>query len=374
MSHRNIVLVISSLAPGGSERVLARMANYWAGKGWRISLLTLDRDAPFYELEPSVNHIALGVTGHSRNAMVGILKNVRRIRELRRAIKALGPDAVVSFGDQTNVLTLLATGGLKTPVIVAERVDPRLYSIGWMWERLRRWTYPFADRIVVQTGEAAKYFGDRPRRRVSVVPNPVVIPEGLLVEPARRRGHCRVIIAMGRLTKQKGFDLLLQAFARIAGEHPDWNLTIIGDGEMRPALESQRGSLGLQGRIEFTGIVKKPGAFFGSADVFVLSSRFEGFPNALCEAMACGLPAVSFDCPSGPAEIIRDGIDGILVPDGDVGALASAMDRLMSDEAERKRLASRASEVVSRFSLERIMGLWEELLDHVAGRNHANSF
>jgi glycosyltransferase involved in cell wall biosynthesis len=144
---------------------------------------------------------------------------------------------------------------------------------------------------------------------------------------------------MGRLHPQKGFDLLLEAFSRIKDQYPDWSLTILGDGPLREQIESLRDELGLKGRVHLPGAVKNPHQVLKQAELFVLSSRREGFSLALLDAMSYGLPVVAFDCRSGPREIIRDGVDGVLVPPEDVGAMAEALGRLMSDESERNRLA-----------------------------------
>jgi GalNAc-alpha-(1->4)-GalNAc-alpha-(1->3)-diNAcBac-PP-undecaprenol alpha-1,4-N-acetyl-D-galactosaminyltransferase len=139
-------------------------------------------------------------------------------------------------------------------------------------------------------------------------------------------------------------------------------LSILGDGPERASLEALASRLGISSRTRFLGWVRDPGTVLSRGDLFVLSSRYEGFPNALLEAMSCGLPAVSFDCPSGPREIIRDGVDGILVPPQDVDSLSAAMDRLMSSPAERQVLASRAAEVNERFGLERVAKIWEDVI------------
>ena len=363
-----LTLVISSLGRGGAERVLSILASAWAEQGHQVTLLTFDGDtAPAYTVHPSVVLRHLNLAAYSKNFIQGLSRNANRVRVLRRAIRESRPTIVVSFLDMVNVLTILATRGMDVPVIISERIDPSLYDIGRAWHLLRRLVYPFADALVCQTDRALKRFRAMTRVRGFTIPNPVLPPPGTARSqsepslPARR-----VLIAMGRLVPQKGFDLLLEAFARLAPRHPDWNLTVLGSGPMLATLKTQRESLGLNDRIQFAGAVADPFPVLRSADMFVFSSRFEGFGMALAEAMACGLPAVSFDCPEGPSVLIRDGIDGVLVPPEDVNALTAALDRLMADAQEREKLGSRALEVLERFSLSKILGLWSELFDRVA--------
>jgi glycosyltransferase involved in cell wall biosynthesis len=285
---------------------------------------------------------------------------------LRRAIRESAPDLIVSFMDIPNVLTLLATQGLNVPVIISERTHPAYYYIGWHWQILRRLVYHRADALVCMTSPVLSWLQQRIRVKGYVIPNPVSAPS--LALPAVRRVEQKkehIIVAMGRLSREKGFDLLLEAFSRVAGQHPDWSLQILGDGHLRAELEAQVRILNLDGRVEFKGAVDDPFPLLRGADLFVFSSRFEGFGNALCEAMACGLPAISFECPSGPAAIVRHGVDGLLVSAEDVAALAVAMDQLMGDNNERMRLAKRAPDVVLRFSLERILALWSQLFEDV---------
>jgi len=359
-------LIIYSLTSGGAERVISNMANYWGAKGWEINLLTFDDDKkkPFYDLDSQISHIPLGIAGQSPNPIIGIWNNLTRIQPLRTAIIRSKPNVVISFLHQTNEIVLLATRWLNVPVVVSERNDPASETTGKVWVKLRQWTYPFADRIVVQTKRAGDYFSSKLQKRICVIPNPVLLPPYETELSDKLLGE-RSLIAMGRLVPQKGFDLLLEALAKLKDRYPEWTLTILGEGELRPQLESLRNELGLDDRVHLLGRVTNPHKFLKQGDIFIMSSRFEGFPNALCEAMACGLPIISTDCPNGPREIIRDGVDGILVPNEDVSALAAAMERLMSDEKERQRLADRAKEVTESFSLEKVMSIWESLINEV---------
>jgi GalNAc-alpha-(1->4)-GalNAc-alpha-(1->3)-diNAcBac-PP-undecaprenol alpha-1,4-N-acetyl-D-galactosaminyltransferase len=360
-------LIIHSLSSGGAERVITRMANYWAERGWEITLLifTDGKEAPFYALNQLIDYRPLDIATVSPNPVAGILNNLSSVGLLRTAILASNPDVVISFMEQTNVTTILATRSLNIPVLVSVRNDPAMLSPGKMWEILLRWTYPFADQVVVQTERAGNYFSAKLQDRIVVIPNPVILPPPEPSGEVATLPGDRSLIAVGRLVPQKGFDLLLQALAQIKDTHPDWVLTILGEGELRSQLESLRDQLGLTDRVYFPGRVKNPHEFLKQADIFIMSSRFEGFPNALCEAMVCGLPVISTDCPNGPREIIRDGVDGILVPSEDVSALATAMDRLMSDPQTRQLLAAAAPELAERFSLEKVMLIWESLVKAV---------
>jgi glycosyltransferase involved in cell wall biosynthesis len=167
------------------------------------------------------------------------------------------------------------------------------------------------------------------------------------------------------LVPEKGFELLIRAFAGCIANHRDWDLAIFGDGPEREALQSLAARLGIAGSVQFGGLVRETAAELAASEIFALSSKFEGFPNVLLEAMSCGTPVVSFDCPSGPSEIIRDGFDGLIVPPGDVNLFSAALARLMSDSALRAQLGNNARTSVERYSAEKISAMWSGLFAEI---------
>jgi GalNAc-alpha-(1->4)-GalNAc-alpha-(1->3)-diNAcBac-PP-undecaprenol alpha-1,4-N-acetyl-D-galactosaminyltransferase len=371
-----LTLVIASLTGGGAERVMAVLANDWAARGHHVTLITIARrDDDRQALSSAVTRVALDLLSPSRSLWQAARTNVQRLTRLRREIRRSRPDVVISFLAQTNVLTLCATRALGVPVIVSERVDPRADPIPAFWAGMRALLYGSAAAVVVQNSDVARWAERHVRvEKVHTIPNPVSAPEECsgrcgpssslpewLSDPRSK------VFAMGRLTEQKGFDVLLQAFARCQPETLHWSLIILGEGEERGRLEALAARLGIASAVRLPGYVRDATRVLREGDLFVLPSRYEGFPNALLEAMGCGLAVISTDCPSGPAEIVRHGIDGLLIPPGDVDALSVAMRQLIATPDDRRRLGSRAVEVVERFSLANVRRSWDELLVKCTG-------
>ena len=332
---------------------MVTMANYWAESGCEVTIVTFDdaRSVRAYDLHPAVTRRALAQAVAARGALHAVALNLQRVKVLRRLIKASAPQVVISFLHTMNVRTILACHGLGIPVVVSERCDPSEDDVGKTCGLLRKLTYRRAARVVAQTRVALGYFSRAVQCRGSVIPNPLPISRSGSGAPGHER--TKIMMGMGRLTHEKGFDLLARAFSIVAWKHRAWSLVIWGEGPLREELQSLRRELGLDTRISFPGWTADPFGEMRRAGLFVLSSRYDGFPNVLCEAMACGLPVVSFDCASGPREIIRNDVDGILVPPDDVDALAEAIDRLLSSPAERNRLGERAAEIATRLDARR---------------------
>jgi len=359
---RSICLVNSTLAkPGGAEKNVALMANFWARSGVGITVLTFDDPSVplFFELDANVRLHSLHLARRSNTPLAFLVNNVMRILELRRAIRKANVEVVISFITAVNVLVLLACVGLKQKVIVCERSVPDLVPERPVTRWLSKLTYRRATAIVAQSWRAADFFLPVFKDVLRVIPNPVPPPDAVRIA---REKPVKDVIAIGRFTEEKCFDALITAFSEVAGRHRDWNLTIYGDGPLRSDLQTLVENLRLKDRVSLPGTLKNTMAVLASADLFVLASRFEGFPNALCEAMSVGLPVIATDSPGGTRDLVRDGVDGILVPVSDSRAMASALDRLMSDAAERDRLGLRATEVSKRFDLHEVMKMWNEAI------------
>lgn len=366
-----VAFVIYSMGGGGAERVAANLANHWARAGWDITVVTLaPRSLDFYDLHPAITRVALDLVGDSRNPVHGLWRNLRRMRALRRVLRNSKPAVALGLMTGANVLLSIAACGLPVRVIGSEHVHPSKFPLSPLWERLRKHCYRRLDALAVLTRESAAWFqANTGAHLVAVIPNPapwpllgqepLVSPESVCV-PGRK-----VLLAVGRLVEQKGFDWLLCAFRTIVQRHSQWDLVILGDGPLRAELERQVKSEGLDGRVFMPGHVGNLAEWYERADLYVMSSRYEGFGNTLAEAMAHGLAAVSFDCDTGPRDIIRHEIDGLLVAPGEPASLAAAMDRLMADRDLRQQFATRAMDARDRFSVQRIARRWEELFAQV---------
>ncbi len=362
-----LTLVSSSLDVGGAERVLSIISNYWAAKGWAITILTFDdgSQAPFYDLDHRIDVRPLAIESQDgyKISLFSIQDHLERIQILKQAIVASRPDVVISFVNTTNMLTLLACWGLNLKTIVCEHVHPASNQLNKISKLLQKLIYLSADLITVQTHAALSFF-PADRYKTFVIPNPVELPTSAAIE-SQLYTDDRHLLAIGKLIPQKGFDLAIEAFAQVAHNHPDWTLTILGEGEMRSTLENLCVKFGLEDRVFMPGVVKNVDAHLRKADIFVLSSRFEGFPVTLCEAMACGVPVIASNCLSGPREILHDGIDGMLVAPENVEALALGLNRLMSDPGKRQYFSHHAPKVLDRFGVEPVMAIWNRAIEQV---------
>lgn len=379
-----ILFFVSSLNAGGAERVATTLANAWAKRGDQVVLVPtyLKRHTSFYPIDEAVTLTWLADSpGHSLARNVPGLGKWLQIRQL---IRATQPDVIVSFLTNVNVNVLIASMGMDVPVVVSERTNPvHSQSAGKVLQCLRRMTYRRARIVVMQTQASVEPFRALVPgvRDVEVVPNPLpsTLPVAAVGDAALSASPrlqdpetqlfsqsaaptARHVVAMGRLVATKQFDVLIDAFGQLAPHHPDWNLTLWGDGPLRSTLEQKISDMGLCGRVILAGRTSEPWQALSRADLFAMTSRVEGFPNVLMEAMALGLPCVALDCPSGPAELTRDGQDARLVPLNQPEALINALQELMSDPSVRQALGQQAAKsVAQRYSLNTILAQWDDV-------------
>lgn len=359
---KHICLVTASLERQGSANaILALMANHWANSGHKVTILTFDPESePYYQLDEAIEYKTLNLFYSSTSILGAVLNFFSRFFTIRKTIKSLRPDIVISLLDDPSTRVILATRGLGVPVVGVVHTDPSSYKLPGIWSTFRNIAYPMADSIVVLTNRILDNLPDSIRKRATVIPNPVTCP------PQSHTGittNRPIILSVGRLIELKRHDLLIRTFSKLAEAHPDWSLVIVGDGPLQDELSELARELGIEDNVRFPGYTATVGDWFQQADIFAMPSLYEGFPLALCEAMAMGAPSVVTDYPAGPDSIITDQKDGIIIPLHDEVALADALDRLMRDSAERERMGQAAKAVKDRFSPKQVLGMWDKLVE-----------
>jgi glycosyltransferase involved in cell wall biosynthesis len=293
----------------------------------------------------------------------GYLWLSHRVRPLSAAIQQTDASVIIAFGWQANILTILACRNLDRKVIISERNDPARQSLEHPWNGLRRLLYNRADIVTANSHGALKTMEAYvDKQKLAFVPNPLVHFKTTADMPQAASMTAPLVLTVGRLHAQKAHDVLLEAFARLSPVLADWRVGIVGGGEEEKALRAQAKVLGIAERIDWHGEVADPSVFYRAASIFVLPSRSEGMPKALMEAMTCGLPVIVSNASPGPLDLVKDGETGLVVPVGDVCALAKAMELLANDAALHKRLGDAGRRRVSEYDLSRVMPIWEQII------------
>lgn len=384
-----VALVAASLRCGGVERAVVSLTGDLLAWGHHVTVITFSApDTDFFELPAGAVRVSLNIRVGAATPVLRLISTTRaRLQVLRAAIEASEPDVVISHAPQINVPTLLALRGAAIPVIVTEHGDvpvrpdaarPWLWK-KWLWYRLRRYCYRRAFKVVSVSAAIDRNFNWLPAARRAVIHNPLptIAPQSSPAQlPPGLAADRPWVASMGRLSHAKGQDLLIDAYARIAARFPAWQLVLIGDGELREQLHRQARELIEKRQVVFAGALAAPFPLLQRAQLFVMASRYEGFPMALGEALACGLPVIVADCPSRPRkrgergpiaggvrELVRDGVDGLLVPSEDPAALAQAMARLLENPDQRRAFAQQAASGMARFSRARVVQDWEQLFE-----------
>lgn len=359
-----IGFLIKDLSSGGAERATVSLANYFALHSQDVEIITFNGSDSFYPLEElvSVHTADLGEMEQSAS-LKRLIGSVKRIFAIRKIVKQRNLDVLIGMSFAMTWYAVLATVFTGTKSVGTERSNPYRYKATKLNTFLRKLFYYFTDGYVFQTKRAAEFFGGKRSSRDIIIPNAIFNETVYTLSPPAERK--KIICAVGRLIKLKRFDLLIDAFSQIADRIPGYMLFIFGEGEEKDDLENQIEYLGLKDRVILAGADPQAVKFVNYASVFVLSSDFEGMPNALLEALAMGVPCVSTRCEMGPDELIEDGISGILTDVGSSEQLAEAMLEIIENPDLSRQLSENGRKLLKTHSIENISRIWLDYLSRI---------
>lgn len=352
-------LLIGALTRGGSERVMVNLSEDLIRKGWKVTLVTQYQKAGEYSLNPAVKRIISDITeketGRSR-----ILNFKKRFMKLRNIWKREKPDVILSFIGKNNMMAILTSRLLEIPVAVSVRGDPAMeYYTGWMRFLARR-LFAMADGVILQTSRCLDFFPEAVQKKAVILKNPV---NTAFFRPRYEGEREKELVAVGRLDENKNHEMLIRAFAQIADQYAEYCLTIYGEGELKKELEELSESLGVRDRVRFPGAVADVADAIYKTRVFILPSNTEGVPNTLIEAMILGLPVIATDCPcGGPADLIRDGENGLLTPVGDVQKMKENLQKILENLQKAEIMGRNASKTSDIFCPDKVYKEWENYL------------
>jgi len=340
--------------------VLSTLANHWALQGKKVCVITYnDIEKDFFVLDKKVHRIIIPPFKPSKTVIYKIYQHIRCLIALRKALKKAAARVSIGFIGITNVRLILSSFGLGLKVVISERNDPARQSLGRMWDFLRRFFYRYADVVTANSSGALKTLsGYVPAEKLILVPNPLQLR---VLNDTQRESNLE-ILTVGRLVHQKAYDVLLDAFAAISSQCPDWRLTIIGEGTLGDDLRCQAERLGIAECVTWLADVRDPFKYYKRADIFVLVSRYEGIPNALLEAMSCGLPVIVSDASPGPLEYVKHETTGLVVPVNNATALEDSINRLIREPQLRIRIGKAARVRVAECDLSKVVRVWEKAL------------
>lgn len=354
-----ITIFIGGLSGGGAERVCCNLAGHMADTGHSITVVTMADDDATYGLSPNVTRVCLLRKEERKNFLYNLWLRYKRLKDY---VCRIDCDAYIVMLPITILLLMTLRKKIQAKIIASERNMPTLYPL-WQ-QKAMKYVARKADGWVFQTLDQQKWYGEALRCSPSqVIPNAINYQ---FIRAPYTGVRKKWIVTVGRLMPQKNQSLLIDAFAKIHREFPEYLLHIYGEGPLKEQLERRASKLGLRHFIVFDGFVKDISPFIQDASLFVLSSDFEGMPNALMEAMALGLPCISTDCGGGGARfLIENEINGLLVPQKDVDALAEAMKQVLEDKYYAASLGREANKVCQRMHPDNVYGMWERFIENV---------
>ena len=352
----HIAVVTRNMKAGGAERVIAQLLSKWNHWGVTCSLISIDPADPFYRVPDGVECYDIACSCD----VPGISK-LLKYAKLRKLLKKLQPDVVLSMPEEIGIYVILAMLGTGIHVVVSERNNPWVMPYKKATRFLRRLAYPFAKGLIFQTEQAAAFFPKNQREKGIVLDNPLDLSR---LPESFRGDREKTVVSAGRLEDQKNFPLLIKAFSGFHRHYPEYRLVIYGEGKKRQELESLAEGLLPEGAWSMPGQTNTLLKQISACSFFALSSDYEGVPNVLIEAMACGMPVVSTDCaPGGAATLIENGVNGLLVAVGDQEALTNGLVFLAEHPEEARKMGEKAAEIRKRMDAEAVCASWLKYLE-----------
>lgn len=359
-----IAWVAASMGPGGLERSTALLANGLVELGLEVQVftLTLPGGESFFHLDERVRLTSLRLSNAELGARLRAARFVARVVRVRSALQAFSPDLIVAFGDTTAALVLVATFGVRVPVVISERTVPSRAPLGRGWRILRRLFYPRAAAMVCQSQGVLGQFNWLPIAKV-VIPNPVPAPELAASVSASERVRSRLIVGIGRFSAEKGFRYLIEGFSQVAAQFPEWKLLLVGEGALCTELKELAARICPDERVSFCPSQRDLEAIYRQATIVVSPSLVEGFPMVVCEAMSRSIPVIATYSGGAITEIIENGKSGVLINPGSADEIANALRGLITAPELQADLGRQASETVRRYSPDIIVQSWRSLIE-----------
>lgn len=356
---QKLAFVIPSLGAGGAERVVSTLANALT-TDYEVYIITFIKVVPFYQLNNDVRLLhCVDKIEPSKNIFNALKSNYILLKKINAIVKNKKIQLLIGFLTSANVLSVLAAKSNSISSIISERNNPNKNKTNNFWKLLKNFSYPKANFLVVQTKEIQEYYTSSvDEKKLVILPNPI---SGEL--SSKRDNETikeNVILNVGRLTNQKAQDVLIKSFSKI--DDKNWKLLIIGEGQKKKEYQQLIEKLDLKDRAIIKSKTKNIDKYYNSSKIFAFSSIFEGFPNALIEAMHFGIPCISTDCPTGPSELIEDGINGFLIPMNNEEVLTKKINQLISKEDLRLSFGKKGQKTVDQFKVDSVVEQWNKII------------
>lgn len=359
MTNNKICFIIPSLKNGGAERVVVTLAN-GLPTDLNIHIITFYKEKKNYNINKNIKlHHCYATSFISKNSISAISNNIKLLFRIYKIIKKENIKLIIGFTTTANILSVIIAKLLKLPVIISERANPYIFKPNKLWAKLRDIFYPKCNVLVLQTKYSKSFYENKiPPKKIAILPNPLSKPLTDLKDSSVKKEN--IILNVGRLDKNKSQDLLIRAFSKI--NYTNWKLVLVGEGNKKNEYQRLVTSLNLDDHVIFTGAIKNVHYYYNKAKIFAFTSQSEGFPNALTEALHFGLACVSTNCKSGPSELIKQNINGYLIPVNNEQQLIKKLNKLTENNEIIKKMGVNASISTNKYLQSNVIKMWYKVI------------